>query len=160
VEPGNRQAQELEVVIKKKMEKEGLIGMAVVGGAALAFGGLVGLGIALAKSSKNWCSQSWVSFMAPWHLAQRHSSVVMLNAKIVSVLAPLTKQEQDVTRELKRESSSLFERFLNEFETFYRCFFKRSGARIWKKNEFLKWSNAVMLRLFCPCISAGSFCMF
>ncbi len=54
----------------------------------------------------------------------------MLNAKIVSVLAPLTKQEQDVTRELKRESSSLFERFLNEFETFYRCFFKRSGARI------------------------------
>jgi fission 1 protein len=35
------------------MEKEGLIGMAVVGGAALAFGGLVGLGIALAKASKN-----------------------------------------------------------------------------------------------------------
>ena len=53
VEPGNRQAQDLEVVIKKKMEKEGLIGMAVVGGAALAFGGLVGLGIALAKSSRN-----------------------------------------------------------------------------------------------------------
>ena len=53
VEPGNRQAQDLEVVIKKKMEKEGLIGMAVVGGAALAFGGLVGLGIALAKSSKH-----------------------------------------------------------------------------------------------------------
>jgi hypothetical protein len=39
------------------------------------------------------------------------ASVVMLNAKIVSVLAPLTKQEQDVTRELKRESSSLFETF-------------------------------------------------
>ena len=53
VEPGNRQAQDLEVVIKKKMEKEGLIGMAVVGGAALAFGGLVGLGIALAKSSRS-----------------------------------------------------------------------------------------------------------
>ena len=53
VEPGNRQAQDLELVIKKKMEKEGLIGMAVVGGAALAFGGLVGLGIALAKASKN-----------------------------------------------------------------------------------------------------------
>ena len=28
VEPGNRQAQDLESVIKKKMEKEGLIGMA------------------------------------------------------------------------------------------------------------------------------------
>lgn len=77
VEPGNRQAQDLvivqsvsllrphhlfikcllifvkENVIKKKMEKEGLIGMAVVGGAALAFGGLLGLGIALAKSSKS-----------------------------------------------------------------------------------------------------------
>eukprot|EP00093_Oithona_nana_P004572 04572.XXX_110129_110690_1 [CDS] Oithona nana genome sequencing. len=50
VEPGNRQAQELETIIKKKMEKEGLIGMAVVGGATLALGGLVGLGIALAKS--------------------------------------------------------------------------------------------------------------
>lgn len=53
VEPANRQAQDLEVVIKKKMEKEGLIGMVVVGGAALAFGGLVGLGIALAKSAKH-----------------------------------------------------------------------------------------------------------
>ena len=50
VEPGNRQAQELEQIIKKKMEKEGLIGMVVVGGATLALGGLVGLGIALAKS--------------------------------------------------------------------------------------------------------------
>merc|ERR1712039_836618 len=50
VEPGNRQAQELEQIIKKKMEKEGLIGMAVVGGVTLALGGLVGLGIALAKS--------------------------------------------------------------------------------------------------------------
>lgn len=31
------------------MEKEGLIGMAVAGGAVLALGGLVGLGIALAS---------------------------------------------------------------------------------------------------------------
>ena len=53
VEPGNRQAQELESIIKKKMEKEGLVGMAGVGGATLALGGLVGLGIALAKSSKS-----------------------------------------------------------------------------------------------------------
>ena len=52
VEPGNRQAQDLENIIKTKMEKEGLIGMAVVGGATLALGGLVGLGIALAKSAK------------------------------------------------------------------------------------------------------------
>ena len=50
---GNRQAQDLETIIKKRMEKEGLIGMAVVGGATLALGGLVGLGIALAKSSKS-----------------------------------------------------------------------------------------------------------
>lgn len=31
------------------MEKEGMVGMAVAGGAALVIGGLVGLGIALAK---------------------------------------------------------------------------------------------------------------
>lgn len=31
------------------MEKEGLKGMAIAGGAVLAIGGLVGLGIALAK---------------------------------------------------------------------------------------------------------------
>ena len=41
VEPGNRQAQELETIIQKKMEKEGLIGMAVVGGATLALGGKI-----------------------------------------------------------------------------------------------------------------------
>jgi fission 1 protein len=41
VEPGNRQAQELEAIIQKKMEKEGLIGMAVVGGATLALGGKI-----------------------------------------------------------------------------------------------------------------------
>ena len=52
MEPGNRQAQDLENIIKSKMEKEGLIGMAVVGGATLALGGLVGLGIALAKSAR------------------------------------------------------------------------------------------------------------
>merc|ERR1712077_13918 len=41
VEPGNRQAQDLENSIKSKMEKEGLIGMAVVGGATLALGGQI-----------------------------------------------------------------------------------------------------------------------
>ncbi|KOB68967.1 putative tetratricopeptide repeat protein [Operophtera brumata] len=35
--------------INKRMEKEGLIGMAVAGGAVLALGGIVGLGIALAS---------------------------------------------------------------------------------------------------------------
>ena len=48
VEPGNRQAQELEIIVTKKLEKDGMIGMAVAGGTAVALGGLVGLGIALA----------------------------------------------------------------------------------------------------------------
>merc|ERR1712042_25687 len=48
VEPGNRQAQELEVIASKRLEKDGMVGMAVAGGAAVALGGLVGLGIALA----------------------------------------------------------------------------------------------------------------
>jgi len=47
VEPGNLQAQELEKMISKKLEKDGMVGMAVAGGTALAFGGLVGLGLAL-----------------------------------------------------------------------------------------------------------------
>nr|QBH73482.1 hypothetical protein [Brunneria borealis] len=49
IEPGNQQVQTLETLIKKRMEKEGLIGMAVAGGVVLALGGLVGLGLALAK---------------------------------------------------------------------------------------------------------------
>lgn len=49
VEPANRQAQELEQVIKDRMTKEGLKGLAIAGGAALVVGGLVGLGMALAK---------------------------------------------------------------------------------------------------------------
>ena len=48
VEPGNRQAQELEAIVTKKLEKDGMIGMAVAGGTAVALGGLVGLGLALA----------------------------------------------------------------------------------------------------------------
>jgi len=51
VEPGNRQAQELESIVTKRLEHDGMVGMAVAGGAALAFGGLVGLGIALAGKS-------------------------------------------------------------------------------------------------------------
>lgn len=72
VEPNNQQALSLEVRhtehalffktttfdichsnvqehIRKKMEREGMIGMAVAGGAALVIGGLVGIGMALAK---------------------------------------------------------------------------------------------------------------
>ncbi|CAG2175270.1 unnamed protein product, partial [Oppiella nova] len=49
VEPDNRQAQELDRLIRDKLTKEGLLGMAMVGGAAVAIGGLIGIGMALAK---------------------------------------------------------------------------------------------------------------
>lgn len=52
IEPANQQVLALERQINKRMEKEGLIGMAVAGGAVLALGGIVGLGIALASSKK------------------------------------------------------------------------------------------------------------
>ncbi|XP_045762901.1 mitochondrial fission 1 protein [Maniola jurtina] len=52
IEPANQQVLALERQINKRMEKEGLLGMAVAGGAVLAIGGLVGLGIALASSKK------------------------------------------------------------------------------------------------------------
>ncbi|XP_039765058.1 mitochondrial fission 1 protein [Pararge aegeria] len=52
IEPANQQVLTLERQINKRMEKEGLIGMAVAGGAVLAIGGLVGLGIALASTKK------------------------------------------------------------------------------------------------------------
>jgi len=51
VEPGNRQAQELESLVTGRMEHEGLVGMAVAGGtAALVVGGIVGLVFALKKN--------------------------------------------------------------------------------------------------------------
>ncbi|XP_011306233.1 mitochondrial fission 1 protein [Fopius arisanus] len=53
VEPGNQQVQHLETLIKKKMEKEGLVGMAVAGGVIVGLAGILGLGIAMAKSSKS-----------------------------------------------------------------------------------------------------------
>jgi len=54
VEPGNRQAQELEVLATKKLEKDGLVGLAVAGGATVAVGmGLVGLIYAAKQISKN-----------------------------------------------------------------------------------------------------------
>ena len=38
----------MEVIASKRLEKDGMVGMAVAGGAAVALGGLVGLGLALA----------------------------------------------------------------------------------------------------------------
>ncbi|KAM4746947.1 mitochondrial fission 1 protein [Rhinophrynus dorsalis] len=50
-EPKNTQALELEKVIEKKMQKDGLVGMAIVGGITLGVAGLAGLvGLAIAKS--------------------------------------------------------------------------------------------------------------
>ncbi|CAI9596065.1 unnamed protein product [Staurois parvus] len=50
-EPNNTQALELEKIIEKKMQKEGLVGMAIVGGMALGVAGLAGLiGLAISKS--------------------------------------------------------------------------------------------------------------
>ncbi|XP_065203023.1 mitochondrial fission 1 protein-like [Planococcus citri] len=52
VEPGNQQVATLEALIKKKMEIEGLKGMALAGGVAIAIGGILGLGFALAKGKR------------------------------------------------------------------------------------------------------------
>lgn len=49
IEPGNQQVLSLESTIKKKMDKEGLVGMAMAGGVVLAVGALVGLGMAVAS---------------------------------------------------------------------------------------------------------------
>lgn len=49
LEPANQQVQTLEHVIKKRMEKEGMVGMALAGGVVLAIGGLVTLGLAMSK---------------------------------------------------------------------------------------------------------------
>lgn len=48
-EPENRQAKKLREFIKEKLTKDGIIGMAITGGAALVLGGLIGLGLSLAK---------------------------------------------------------------------------------------------------------------
>ncbi|XP_053321064.1 mitochondrial fission 1 protein [Spea bombifrons] len=50
-EPNNSQAKEVEKVIEKTMQKDGLVGMAIVGGMALGVAGLAGLiGLAISKS--------------------------------------------------------------------------------------------------------------
>lgn len=49
IEPKNHQVQDLQKYIKKKITHDGLAGMAIVGGAVLVLGALVGLGIAVVK---------------------------------------------------------------------------------------------------------------
>ncbi|CAL8075236.1 unnamed protein product [Orchesella dallaii] len=49
LEPGNRQAQELEKAIKKSMESDAIKGVAIAGGGVLLAGALVGLGMSLLK---------------------------------------------------------------------------------------------------------------
>ncbi|XP_043932933.1 mitochondrial fission 1 protein [Protopterus annectens] len=50
-EPDNKQALEMETLIKKAMQKDGLVGMAIVGGVALGVAGLAGLiGLAVSKA--------------------------------------------------------------------------------------------------------------
>lgn len=48
-EPENGQALQLRAYIKEKLTKDGLVGMAITGGAVLALGGLIGLGLSMAK---------------------------------------------------------------------------------------------------------------
>lgn len=48
-EPENRQAKQLRSFIKDKLTKDGIVGMAITGGAALVLGGLIGLGLSLSK---------------------------------------------------------------------------------------------------------------
>ncbi|CAH1183312.1 unnamed protein product [Phaedon cochleariae] len=53
IEPGNQQVISLEQQIKKRMEKEGLVGMAYAGGVVLAVGAILGVGLAIAGKSKS-----------------------------------------------------------------------------------------------------------
>ncbi|XP_070785952.1 mitochondrial fission 1 protein [Enoplosus armatus] len=51
-EPGNKQAMELEKLIDKALKKDGLVGMAIVGGIGLGVAGLAGLiGLAVSKGA-------------------------------------------------------------------------------------------------------------
>ncbi|KAM9500971.1 mitochondrial fission 1 protein [Clarias gariepinus] len=53
-EPGNNQAIEMEKLINQALKKDGLVGMAIVGGIGLGVAGLAGLiGLAVAKSGKS-----------------------------------------------------------------------------------------------------------
>uniref|UniRef100_A0A8C4NCQ1 Mitochondrial fission 1 protein n=1 Tax=Eptatretus burgeri TaxID=7764 RepID=A0A8C4NCQ1_EPTBU len=49
-EPGNTQARELERMISKKMQRDGLVGMAIVGGVVAGLAGLAAVAIGISKS--------------------------------------------------------------------------------------------------------------
>lgn len=49
VEPGNQQVLSLQTIVRKKMEKEGLVGIAITSGAVLAIGAVVGIVVAATK---------------------------------------------------------------------------------------------------------------
>ena len=53
VEPSNRQAQELEKLIRDRLTKEGLKGLAMTGGVAVAASVVAGIGIAVIKNLIN-----------------------------------------------------------------------------------------------------------
>lgn len=53
IEPGNQQVLQLETLIKKRMDKEGLIGMAVAGGICVAMGAIVAVGMKLASGGRS-----------------------------------------------------------------------------------------------------------
>lgn len=48
-EPANNQARQLQSEIEKRLKKNALAGMALAGGAVLALGGLISLGMSLSK---------------------------------------------------------------------------------------------------------------
>ncbi|KAM6949631.1 mitochondrial fission 1 protein [Aplochiton taeniatus] len=53
-EPGNKQALDLEKLIDKALKKDGLVGMAIVGGIGLGVAGLAGLiGLAVSKGARS-----------------------------------------------------------------------------------------------------------
>ncbi|VEN41460.1 unnamed protein product, partial [Callosobruchus maculatus] len=52
IEPGNQQVLSLQQTIKKKMEKEGLVGKAMAGGVVLAVGAIVVAGMAIVNKAK------------------------------------------------------------------------------------------------------------
>ncbi|XP_068084751.1 mitochondrial fission 1 protein-like isoform X2 [Anabrus simplex] len=49
IEPSNQQVQNLETLIKKKMEKEGMLGLAVAGGTVIIAAALLRLGLSLLR---------------------------------------------------------------------------------------------------------------
>lgn len=52
IEPGNQQVLALQQAVQKKMDKQGLVGIAMTGGAVLAVGAVAALAMAVANKSK------------------------------------------------------------------------------------------------------------